>query len=156
MSGATSTLGVLTSAVITQANAGVRHDIMGTDVEVKLTGAMTGGALSLFDMRAFPGQGVPPHLHRREDEIFHVTEGELRFVCAGVTQIGGPGTTVFLPRNVPHEWWVHGDKPARCVLLTTPGGFDQFFVEFQTPRDGKPLPPEQAVAVARKYGIEFV
>ena len=38
------------------------------------------------------GLGIPAHVHTREDEIFHITEGEIEFVIAGRRSVARPGT----------------------------------------------------------------
>ncbi len=130
-------------------------DILGTANEVKLTGEETGGRLSMFVVTAGPGDGVPPHVHSREDEVFHVLDGRIEFTLDGRTTIAEPGTTVFLPAHRPHAWFVTADGPARAVLLTVPGTFDAFFAELACP-PGQRRPTDEVVAICRRHGIEFV
>ncbi len=139
------------NATVTGAGRGETLDIMGQAVEVKLRGRDTGGAMSMFELVAQPGDGVPSHRHTHEAELFHVIEGTVRFVSNGDETRGGPGTTVYLPIGGTHEWWVEGDQPARVLLMTLPGTFDAFFDELQTA--GRNL--DQVVAISQKFGITF-
>src|SRR5690606_35021166 len=69
---------------------------------VRLSGAQTGGTFSLIEDRLPAGRATPFHVHRREDETFYVLEGEFSFYNGQRWISGGPGTTVFLPRDIPH------------------------------------------------------
>lgn len=41
-------------------------------------------------------------IHQREDETFHVIEGDYDFTCGGETFVVRPGAIVFGPHWVPH------------------------------------------------------
>jgi len=48
----------------------------------------------------------------------------MAFVVDGQWHYAGPGTFVHGPRDLPHGFAVIGTRPARMLLLATPGGFD--------------------------------
>lgn len=135
--------------------AGQHLDVMGTDTEVILTGSDTAGNYAMFIITAQPGQGVPMHLHRREEETFHVLEGRLGVESAGVRRVLGPGDSVCLPREVPHTWWTDGDQPVRTLLIVSPAGMEHFFPEL-APVNGQPPTLDAVIATSRRFGIEFV
>lgn len=141
-------------ASIVTSGAGDMLNVMGTRNEVKLRGTQGGGKLSVFETTAGPGDGVPMHTHSREDEYFYVLEGEVEFDDAGTRTVGGPGTFVMLPVHRPHAWRVAGDRPARMLIMTTPGTFDAFFAELACP-PGQQRPMEQVIAICARFGIEF-
>jgi quercetin dioxygenase-like cupin family protein len=87
---------------------------------LKATAEATGGAYGLIESTIAPGASPPLHLHRREDEAFYVIEGEITFHYDGEDFAAGPGTFVFLPRDVPHTFVVEGDTPARVSTLISP------------------------------------
>jgi hypothetical protein len=101
-------------------------------------------------------------VHRREDEAFYVLEGEFTFRCGDETFSGGPGTYVFLPRDIPHTFVVEGDEPGRLLTLVSPGGGERFFVEAGRPAEGEGLPPAGPIDVERlgqaagRFGNEIV
>jgi quercetin dioxygenase-like cupin family protein len=129
---------------------------------VKATGEQTGGAFSLID-NVGPAAGESPyHVHHSEDEAFYVLEGEI-IVYVGDEKIKAePGTWVYGPREVPHGFRIEGDSPARFLLLYTPAGFEQFFVEAGEYAKELTLPPaeppdmERLMSVAPKYDIEIL
>jgi quercetin dioxygenase-like cupin family protein len=128
---------------------------LGLPTLLRATGASTNGAFALVEhLMITPGFTSPYHTHRLEDEAFYILEGEVAFVCDGTWTIAGPGGFVFGPRNVPHGFKVHGDTPARMLILCTPAGFEQFVVDLGEPA---PAPPDMAklMALAAKYQIDI-
>jgi quercetin dioxygenase-like cupin family protein len=142
------------AARLLHAEEGGRLNVMGSDTLVKLTGADTAGQLSMFVVTANPGDGVPMHTHTREDELFYVLEGRVRFDTGGTSTVAGTGATAFLPRSVPHAWWVEGDQPAKVIIMTLPGTFDAFFAEIACPPGERP-DMAAVVRTCERYGITF-
>ena len=129
---------------------------------VKATAESTGGAFGLLESLIAPGFSPPLHIHRREDESFYVLEGDLTMKCGERTFRAGPGSFVFLPRDVPHTFVVEGDQPARMLTLLTPGGGEGLFIEGGRAADGDGMPPpappdiEKLQRVSGQYGAEIV
>ncbi len=129
---------------------------------LKATKDETDGAFGLVESRIAPGSSPPLHVHRQEDESFYVLEGEVTFKAGDETFEAGPGSFVFLPRDLPHTFVVEGDEPARMLTLLTPGGTERFFVDGGRPPEHEGLPPagppdiERLRRVAAEYGNEIV
>src|SRR5215472_1465561 len=66
------------------------------------TGEETQGKFAMIEAVSRKGNDPPPHLHRREDEVFYVLEGEVVVSVGDRTIKGTPGTMIFLPRDVRH------------------------------------------------------
>jgi len=49
---------------------------------IKATAESTGGAYGLVESQVAPGFSPPLHVHRNEDEIFHILEGKMLFRVA--------------------------------------------------------------------------
>lgn len=96
-------------------------------------------------------QGPPRHTHTREDESFYVLTGGLQVECGEDRFEAGPGSFVFLPRNLPHTFRSLGD-PATALLIVTPGGLDEYFAELHAALNTGGGPAEIA-KVQQKYGI---
>lgn len=149
---------------IVPAGKGRRLFVLGDVYMLKLTGADTAGTHALVELCIAPGNGTPPHVHHREDETFLVLEGRLTFSVAGRELSAGPGDVVYGPRDVPHHFRNGDSLPARLLVLVTPAGFENFFVEIgEVPPDGpaKPRPPgpqdiERIKALAPRYGLELL
>jgi quercetin dioxygenase-like cupin family protein len=98
-------------------------------VTFKARAEETGGVLTAFESVVAPGDGPPVHLHRREDELMCVLEGRLRFELDGVQEEVRAGSSVFIPKGVPHAWQNAGSGQARLFVVFTPGaeGMERFF-----------------------------
>jgi mannose-6-phosphate isomerase-like protein (cupin superfamily) len=129
----------------------------GSEALFKLGGAETAGSLSLGVASTPPGIGPPLHVHRSDDEIFVILEGEISFHLGGRWTAAGPGTVVYLPRGVPHTFRNSGVTPSRHCVITTPSGFEMFFARsaevFATPGPPDPL---RLKSLADEYGYELL
>ncbi len=122
--------------------------VPGHDSDVKASRSSTMGALSVIATEAI--SGAPLHVHTREDEYFYVESGTLIIHCGEDVFRAGPGSFVFLPRQVPHSWDVFGGGIARILMMTVPAMLEEFLREFHAP---------SVVArdkIAAKYGITFL
>jgi hypothetical protein len=58
------------------------------------------------------------HIHRADDEAWHVLEGSLRFRFVDGTIDAGVGATVFVPAGVAHTYGTL--EPCRYLIFLTP------------------------------------
>ena len=138
--------------------------LAGDVYQIKLTGAETGGRCAVFEFFVPPGGGPPPHVHQREEEMFYVLEGELTFTVADTKFVVSAGAFLNAVRNVPHAFKNEADVPARAVVVVSPAGLEDYFLEVGIPWDDAyrapgPASPEQLaqmVAAAPKYGLEIL
>ena len=88
----------------------------------------TGGAVTVLETIAAPGEGPPLHVHA-EDELIHTLEGVFRIKLGDAIHEATPGTFVFIPSGTPHAWQNIGSRPARFFATVTPGAtaFEEFF-----------------------------
>lgn len=128
------------------------------------TGEDTHGQFGLIEAVGRRGSDAPTHIHRREDEIFYILEGEIAFSVGDRTIKGTPGTMIFLPRDVRHSFTIESEQ-YRMLILVTPAGFEAWFREFGVPAQAMTLPPPNELAygevqrmleAAPRYGLEFV
>jgi len=133
----------------------------GSLMTIKARAADTDGALGLVEGIFYEGFGPPLHVHHREDEGMLVLEGEIRFRQGTDEFVAGPGTLVWAPREVPHAFRVQSPT-ARALVIVTPGGFEQMFVDGGVPASDTSEPPTQvydpdaARALAEKFGFDVV
>jgi len=130
--------------------------VLGDHQRVRLRAEDTGGLLALVEQQNPPGTGVPFHVHSREDEAFHVVEGQVSFRVDKDSFVAGPGTTVFAPRGTPHAFQVVGESNAKVLLTITPGGLERMFEELA--KLPATLPPDMAkvARICSRYGITIV
>ena len=143
--------------MVVPANEGRKKFALGNEVRLKLSSSETGGDLYVFEVLTPPGVVVPPHVHRHEDELIQVIEGEYEIFLDGRTHIAGPGAVVNFPRYFPHGFVNIGKKPTRAVFTVVPGAnFEKFFEELcALPADG---PPDMARVkeIFNRYDIEIL
>lgn len=128
-------------------------------VTIRATGADTGGAYSLFEVETPSGGGYPPHTQRYEDEAFYVLDGAY-VLLLGEDQVElEPGGYAFVPRGTMHAYTNVGPASSRMLVLITPGGIHEQFIEDAGDAGDRPQwQPDMAkvLAVAPKYGIDFL
>jgi quercetin dioxygenase-like cupin family protein len=102
----------------------------GDSTELLETAAMTNGqyvrARTVFGPN---GIRVPSHLHADQDETYEVISGTLTYVLNGKKQLAPPGTTVHLPRGIPHQHFSEGPEPAATIQTMKPAGDFDFVLE---------------------------
>lgn len=122
----------------------------------KITAPVTDGAYSVVESTIEPGVLQPPHTHSREDHLFIVTEGEIGVRVGSSELVAGPGSYVFMPRDVPHAFWNSGSVTAKMIQINEPAKFEDFFRDFYVlTKDGAP-DPVKIVGLMTDYGITFV
>ncbi|MDP8932471.1 MAG: cupin domain-containing protein, partial [Actinomycetota bacterium] len=89
-----------------------RFDPEGGLWQVLAGGSETAGSV-VFGEARLPAGAPGPHLHvhSREDEAVYVIEGQMTFSVGGRRFEAGPGTLVWLPRNVAHTFANLGRDP---------------------------------------------
>ena len=84
-----------------QGGDGERLSFGGVHLSVRVPSEASGGAFALIE-EVPPLVDTPLHVHRDEDELFYVLEGEHAFRVGDDEHTVGPGGLVFAPRGVPH------------------------------------------------------
>ncbi|MBT8202438.1 MAG: cupin domain-containing protein [Acidimicrobiia bacterium] len=102
---------------------------VGGGATIKADTAATAGAFTLLEIEVAPGLGPPQHLHQREDEMWFVLDGSLRFLAGERILPAGPGSFVFVPRGTAHCFQNVGATPARLLVMFAPSGMERFFRE---------------------------
>jgi quercetin dioxygenase-like cupin family protein len=100
---------------------------------------ITDGTLSVFRATMPEGFSPPRHIHTREDEVFLVVDGDVCFDLDGDRRFAGPGTTVYMPRGVPHTFRIQSPV-ATMIGIMSPGAFEQLFRHLSVPADKRALP----------------
>jgi quercetin dioxygenase-like cupin family protein len=91
---------------------------------------------TVLDMTIQPGFGAPAHISFREDKLFIVIQGRLKYLVGDETEIAEPGARVQVSKGVTHGFTNVGDSEARHILVSTPRHHEAFF------RDLHRMPPE--------------
>lgn len=128
----------------------------GVRTEVHLGAEHTGGAFCLLVDEPPPGWSLPPHLHRGIAETIHVVEGEFWMEVEGERSSVRAGQTVLVPGDTVHAGGNSGARPGRRVLMFSPAGMEDFFLETGTSAPDIEVDRAAALASAMRHGWEFV
>jgi len=109
-------------------------------VTIITSASETNGAFSLVKNVMRKGFEPPLHMHTREDESNLILKGEILFTVGDKTIHAKAGDYIHLPKNVPHTFKLLSDT-AETLLVITPGGFEEMFVECSRPALALELPP---------------
>jgi uncharacterized cupin superfamily protein len=108
--------------------------------------------VSVMTSWAPAGHSPPLHVHRTEDEVFHVLEGRLTVLIGDTTSAAAAGDTLLAPRGVPHTFRVDSQDGARWLVVTTAGDFEGFVCAAAD----RVLSPEELGALAAEHAIDIV
>lgn len=129
----------------------------GDTILFKLVGGQTGNDITIGLATTPPGGGPPLHVHHREHEIFIIESGDLEMNVAGEWKKSPPGSVVFLPKDIPHQFRNAGDTPSRHWVIAAPSGFEHFFEKSAAVfAEGGPPDIARIVKIAGEYGMELV
>jgi quercetin dioxygenase-like cupin family protein len=123
----------------------------------------TGGTYSFIEAKVFPGGGPIPHIQTREHEGFYVVEGQIIFNVDEQRIEAKPGTFLNIPPNVLHSFKNETNENAKLIIVLSPAGLEQFFVEtgLEVSNNSVKPPPltdeqiQKLVSLASKYGMEI-
>ena len=109
---------------------------LGDLIQPIITTQMTQGRFQIALTHSKAGSEPPLHEHNGEDEIFFVLDGRISFWAADQAVTLGVGDCILMPKDVPHIFQADHETGARWLVMSAPGGLDDFF---------------RAVAVPAKY-----
>jgi quercetin dioxygenase-like cupin family protein len=117
------------------------------------------GARHVQEARYAPNSRPPPnHVHPRQEEIFTITSGALRFVIDGTERIVRAGDELVLPANTPH--YAHNPHPEPAIVRweTRPAlRTAELFRSLYGAMKGRAKPRlVDAAAILREYSDEMV
>ena len=99
---------------------------------IRVAAAETRGAYSVVEIVSQPGDSTTMHVNQNEDEHFFILEGTARVVRGDQTFDAPAGTTVALPRGIPHAWCNMADSPLRMISTCWPGGVEAISADDST------------------------
>ncbi|MEK2475031.1 cupin domain-containing protein [Streptomyces noursei] len=94
--------------------------LLGGLAQIRVPGAATRNSFTVVQHTGNRGYTTPVHVHDFEDEIFVVLDGTLRMVCDGEEQIAEAGSTMIVPRTVPHGFVTTSPNARFLTIHSTP------------------------------------
>jgi mannose-6-phosphate isomerase-like protein (cupin superfamily) len=111
---------------------------------VKASTAETERGVSFMEFFTRKGDEPSVHVHEDEDEIFYLLEGAMTVTSGDQSFEVAPNGFVFLPRNVPHGFTIHGHGLVRMLVLTVSTESVQNFGD-RIEQEGTPLTADAAL-----------
>lgn len=136
-----------------EAGGGERLPYADMEFVIRASAESTNGAFGIVE--EIDAVDAPPHVHRREDELFYVLEGRHVFTVGDTEHQAGPGDLVFGPRGVPHSQQ-HLDRSGRTLTIFSPGGLEGFFRELSEADASGAIDFENIGRIAASYGVTWV
>lgn len=115
----------------------------------------TDGGCMAIENEIPPRQGPREHIHTREDEMYWVFEGAIRFKANGRYFDALAGSFVCIPRGTRHCFQNIGEGPARLLVMFAPAGMERFFEGVAGLLAGAP-DQEAYWLIAHSAGMEVV
>ena len=123
----------------------------GERFKIRIASSQTMGAYAVIAIVADPHNGVPLHIHSKEEEHFIVLEGTLD-IAAGERRWDAPaGTSVTVKKGVPHAWCNPSETPLRMLVVFSPGQIDGLFKAAAGVSD-----VDKITAIAARYGTQLI
>jgi quercetin dioxygenase-like cupin family protein len=115
-----------------------------TLITINLSAKDGADGICVVEHRMPYGDSPPLHVHRNEDEVFHILSGTLRFRVDGQDRIAGAGETVLAPKGLPHSYRVESRDGARVLTITRGADFETMLCKAGRPALSADLPPQGA------------
>ncbi len=139
---------------------------LNSSVTVRVSQADGQDGVSILEHRVPQGDSPPLHLHRTEDEIFHVLAGQFRIKVQDQEQRVGPGDILLVPKGITHTYRAESSTGGRFLTVTVHGDFERFVRTMGRPAEHPGLPEsagapsaeaiQALTAIAAQHGIEIV
>jgi len=144
----------LQPAVVTP-KQGLSIKPFGLDMDVLLTTEATGGATSVIVAWHQPGEGPPDHVHFEQEEFLFIIEGFYEMTVGDETATAGPGSIVFIPRNVVHRFKNVGEITGRMLGWSLPGGQDHYLKAISDLAAGGDFTSEKVMEISKTFDTHF-
>jgi mannose-6-phosphate isomerase-like protein (cupin superfamily) len=115
------------SSARNQANGEWLQITPGERFTIRVSAAQTMGAYSVMEVIADPHNGVPLHIHNRENEHFIVLDGTLDIAVGNWRWDVAAGSSAIAKRGEPHAWCNPSDTPLRMLVVFSPGHIEGLF-----------------------------
>jgi quercetin dioxygenase-like cupin family protein len=155
------TVSGVTSHYLVEPDTAQLLQLGGMGLTVEVPNERLAGRAAAMRIRLDARRVIPPHLHRREDEVTFVLRGTIGVQVGHEEFEAPPGSLVVGPKDLFHAYWSPGHDPVEFLTFITPGGFEHFFEEFHSAFDSvnsEGVDPSEVAArratLADHYGLE--
>jgi quercetin dioxygenase-like cupin family protein len=133
---------------ITSGAAETPVEVLGTAHTVKIRH----DSYTVIESAGGPGTGLPPHALQGQDQWIYVLAGEYQVVTGDERRLLTAGASAVVPRDTVHCLTVVGTEPARCLMVVSPHGPWETFLNELRIADA-PSAAEEIYAAGRRAGL---
>ena len=133
---------------------------------IRVTAQSGADQLSVIEQRAPQGASPLLHLHRAQDEIFYVLEGEFRLRVGDQEKRLKAGDIVLVPKGTPHTFRVESPEDGHWLTITVGTDYENLVRALARPAESLDVPPSgedrspenmlNLSLTADQFGIEIV
>jgi quercetin dioxygenase-like cupin family protein len=129
-------------------------DVLGTTHTIKIRHA----GYTVIESTGGPDTGLPPHALEGQDQSIYVLAGQYQLVTGDQRRLLTTGASAFVARDTVHcltavgTVGTVGTEPARCLMIVSPPGPWEAFLDELRDRDATTA-QDEIYAVGRRAGI---
>jgi mannose-6-phosphate isomerase-like protein (cupin superfamily) len=122
---------------------------------IRASGKDSADGICIIEHKMPFGYAPPLHVHKTQDEVFHILRGRIRFEVDGRTLVGQAGDILTAPKGIPHRFFVESADGAHGFTITKGPDFESFVTEASQPllmevRGALPAPTAKDLEVVAK------
>ena len=147
------------SIVIAQANSGQSIPTLpfpNSLFQHKIRGSHTNETFVLFEGE-YLDEGPGYHLHMKDDELFHILDGQVQMIVNGSQFCASTGDYVYVPRGISQGIRVYNPKKdkkrVKIQIMLFPSGLEHFLDEIAVIFQGDRNNQTAIKYISEKYGI---
>ncbi len=129
------------------------YNVLGMPTYLKVAGKDTNGQLSVFYGDYRRNQGPPLNLHDM-DEAFYIIEGEFLFQLGDKKVKATAGSTVFIPRMMPHTFLVTSEIGRMVFMVSPTGNIETLFEKYDSYETFPPV--DELMRISEELGFPIL
>lgn len=126
------------------------YNVLGMPTYLKIAAKDTNSLMSMFYGDYTRKQGPPLHQHDL-DETFYVTEGEFIFQLGDKKVKAVAGSTIFIPRLMPHTFLVTSEVGRALFMVNPSGNVEALFAKYDSYETFPPV--DELMRVSEELGF---
>jgi mannose-6-phosphate isomerase-like protein (cupin superfamily) len=139
---------------------------LGSLTTIRVSAQIGADQLSVIEQHASKGYSPVLHLHRNQDELFHVLAGEFRVKVGDEEKRLNAHDTLLIPKGTPHTFIIESFEDGRWLNITVGTDYENLVralarpaERLDVPPSGEDRSPENLLAntmTAAQFGIDIL
>jgi quercetin dioxygenase-like cupin family protein len=143
------------TAGVVRTGQGDQFELGGHTFTFKCLAQETGGGAFIWLVQSAPGAVIPLHIHRVEDELVYMIDGQLEATLGDQKHSLAAGDLLKMPKGLAHSIRVLGGAAATTLWTALPAGkMEGFFRALSELPTDRPPDPEEIARISREHDME--